>query len=275
MTKPVFQHLSQLQKKIIKSNQILLFLDYDGTLVCFQNRPEEVHTPEKVKKILTELTHMSKITVVIISGRTLQELKMLLPLPGLHYAAVHGLVIDLANGELRYWDKAKDVRSLLENIQHQIKSNLKMQKGLVIEDKEISLAFHYRLIPEAETDNTIATIINIAKQLDKTNSLNIIHGEKVIELRPKGWHKGNAVEYLLSTLVSSKHVLPIYIGDDTTDEDAFKQLNDKGITIYVKNHEKKATSASYYLSSHKEVISFLEAMVNVISKQSEKQHTVS
>jgi trehalose-phosphatase len=143
----------------------------------------------------------------------------------------------------------------------------KNRKEIIIEDKTYSLAFHYRLLPENKVQPLIEHIEDITKKIDQQNQIQLIYGAKVIELRAQGWNKGKAIDLLLNENHSTEDILPIYIGDDTTDEDAFKQIKKQGITIYVKNNDYKKTNAEYFVYNPEEVHFFLQSLNTIQSKK--------
>jgi trehalose 6-phosphate phosphatase len=263
MPEYLFNYDHEIFKDIDRSDETFLFLDYDGTLVSFKGRPQEVITPPEVKIILSNLLKLPKFRVFIVSGRMLHEIKHLLSIKGLSFAALHGLQIELSNGKNFFWEQAQNIRILLEEIKQTIFNVFKNEKRLHIEDKEFTLAFHYRLLPNDLVEETVEKFENIIKKFDTNNILNLIYGSKVVEIRPKGWDKGKAVELILNNVVKSKNTLPIYIGDDTTDEDAFKQIEKTGITIIVTNKINRPTFAKYWLKDTDDVLIFLKSLSTI------------
>jgi trehalose 6-phosphate phosphatase len=259
----LFDSTNNIFEKIDKSDVTFLFIDYDGTLVSFKDKPKDVNTPQEVKTILTCLLEHPKFKVFIVSGRTLIEIKELLNINGLSFAALHGLKIELSNGKKFFWEQAENIRSILKEIKIKALNEFKNKKEIYIEDKKVTLAFHYRLLSNNRIKKTVEKFEKIVKEIDANNMLNIINGEKVIEIRPKGWNKGKAVELILKNISEKINFLPIYIGDDTTDEDAFKQLEKKGITIFVTNDSNNPTTAHYYLKNPDDVIIFLQNLSKI------------
>lgn len=255
----LFSHIHRIFTKIDETDAILLLLDYDGTLVSFRNRPQDVVTSDKVKIVLTSLLKNPKFTVVIVSGRTLHEIKQLLDIDGLSFVALHGLQIELANGKSYSKQIDSNIRSILEKIKEASEYKFKDEKGIYLEDKKLTLAFHYRLITEEKINDAIEKFLEIVKTVDTDKSLELIHGAKVVEVRPKGWNKGKVVE-LIYTSYASKKVLPIYIGDDSTDEDAFRAIGNRGITVFVSNNSNQSTAAQYWLKDPDDVLKFLKTL---------------
>lgn len=251
-------HLLRIQEKIRKSDHIFLFLDYDGTLVFFKEKPTDVTTPEHVKKIIRQLIKNQKMTVIIVTGRPLQEIRNLLNIRGLSFIALHGLSIKTPNEPQYSWEQATQARMLIKAIKNDMQEKLKDDKRAFLEDKELTLVFHYRLVPSKNARPLREAFKTTVHTLDKKKILEVMNGAKVIEARPKGWNKGKAVEMFLARHEKGKNNLPIYIGDDITDEDAFHVLTKKGITIHVTNTSRRKTAARYRVSNPDDVFSFLQ-----------------
>ena len=258
MPEYLFDYSNKIFKTIERADNTLLFLDYDGTLVSFKDKPDEVVTSKEVETVLEKLVQNPKFTVFIISGRTLNEIKSLLAIEGLSFAALHGLQIELSNGKSFSWSLAENVLPFLEKIKEKVFYEFKDEKGVFIEDKGFTLAFHYRMLSKEKIEGAVEKFIDTVKNIDKKNMLEIIHGAKVVEARPRGWDKGKATELILNNIQGNTNTIPVYIGDDTTDEDAFKYLKNQGLTIFVTNNSNRTTSAHYWLKNPDEVLMFLK-----------------
>jgi len=254
----LLNHISRVSNAINKAENVALFLDYDGTLVFFEDRPQDVVTSNEVKAVIKHILQNEKFYVFIVTGRTLDEIKKLLDIGGLSYAALHGLDIVLQNGKNYNLQERKDFRSILNQIKKYSEDEFKNEKGVYLEDKELTLAFHYRMVEKEKSQEMIDKFLNLVNKVGNPNSIDVLHGSKVVEIRPKGWNKGKAVELILKKVSKNKNFLPIYIGDDTTDEDAFNSIGSKGITIFVENNEERSTSAQYSLKNPNEVLDFLK-----------------
>lgn len=263
MPEYIHDHLYSIYNKIDKADEILLFLDYDGTLVSFKKRPQDVITPDKVKSVLHHLTQNPIFNIFIISGRTLHEIKKLIDIKGLSFAALHGLQIELSNGKNFFWEEAKNIRPLLKKLKTILLYEFKDDKEVFIEDKEFTLAFHYRMLSKDKIKEAVEKFSNKVKKINNNNLLEIIYGAKVVETRPQGWHKGKAVELILKNISEYKNPLPIYIGDDITDEDAFEHLRKEGITIFVTHDSNRKTAAHYWLKNPDEVLKFLQTLSKI------------
>jgi trehalose 6-phosphate phosphatase len=259
MPEYLFDHIQKIFTRLHEVDKILLLLDYDGTLVSFKENPRDVITSDEIKSLLTYFVQNKQFIVVIVTGRTLHEIKQLIDIDGLSYAAVHGLQIELAHKTTYHLHSNENSRSILDKIKDRSVSTFQKEKGIFIEDKTYTLAFHYRALDKKKIQPAINTFLEIVNKIDAENCYEIIHGAKVIEIRPKGGNKGNAVEYILTSYKDVKKKLPIYIGDDTTDEDAFRTLQHQGITIFVTNNSNLSTkTAHYWVKNPADVLKFLQ-----------------
>ncbi|MFW6022876.1 MAG: trehalose-phosphatase [Halanaerobiaceae bacterium] len=251
-------------KNRIKNKNIILFLDYDGTLALFKDNPAEAVPFPGIKNILKKLIDKKDIYISIISGRDLNSLNSLINLEGINYAGTHGLEIKMQdrfreenninnteiNGKIDY--------KILENIKNYFDRLIPENDYLKYEDKGIAVAFHY---PDSYKIDKI--IQELRNKIDNKN-MEIIKGRNVIEVRPSGWNKGHAVNFIKKYIIentrnkNNNDYISVYIGDDTTDEDAFKALD--GINIYVKNEDELTTHADYYLNNPKEVFMILKVI---------------
>ena len=239
-----------------KAQNIILFLDYDGTLIPFKNNPNEVHTPNNVLQLIQKLSEKSSIKIVVITGRSLNDIKHLISINRISFAAVHGIHIQFFDGKEKILKNIDEIKIKLNQIKEALEKTLKNIDGVIIEDKQYSIAFHYRMVKEENLNDSIQKFKQtITKYFD--DNIEIMKGDKVFEVRPKGWNKGNAVEFFLHKTNLRKDSLPIYIGDDTTDEDAFKYLKNKGLTVFVKNNSALKTNAHYWVNNPSEVYDIL------------------
>ena len=151
----------------------------------------------------------------------------------------------------------------MEKIKENAFSEFNEEKGICIEDKKFTLAFHYRMLPTKKTKYATERFMKIVKRIDEKNMFEIIKGAKVIEIRPKGWNKGKATDFILNNIQGHTNTIPVYIGDDTTDEDAFEYLKNQGLTIFVANNSNRTTLASYWLKNPGEVLMFLKNLPGI------------
>jgi alpha,alpha-trehalase len=197
--------------------------------------------------------------LAIISGRKLAELKKLVPVRGIYYAGCHGLEISgpgLKFTHPRARAAIPHLKALLKDLKN-LKSKL---PGVLIEDKGLSVALHFRNVAGEYIPYINEHVSGLGKKYPR---LLCQPGRKVYDFRPNvSWDKGRAVKLLLNRL-GYKRPFPVYIGDDTTDEDAFRALRGIGLTLLVDNREKPQglTAAEFRLASTSKVQTFLRSLI--------------
>jgi len=247
----------------LRKGRTAIFLDYDGTLSPIVEDPSRALLPEKTRRLVKKLSDHR--TVVIMTGRALNDVKKLVGLEGPIYAGSHGFNIEGPGDTFKRESGDKFLREL-DRAERDLGEYAKKLSGVKLERKPFALAVHYRqaeqeILPELE--KIVDRVANEYPNLDKTS------GKKIFELRPEtDWNKGEALLYLLEkTDGESTRDVPIYIGDDTTDEDAFRAISDFGIGIVVSDDTKK-TAASYRLKNTEEVARFLEELLKNVESES-------
>ncbi len=247
-------------------SHILLFSDYDGTLTPIVGRPRDAVLSQEVRDKLSALARQSDFSVGIISGRSLAELRYMAAIEGIYYAGNHGLEIE--GPGLNYVSPdAELTRSIIKDLAGQLAAALESITGVIIEDKGLSLSVHYRLVKEEEQDVVAETFKKVTSSLTDAGKIKITTGKMVFEVRPPiDWHKGKAVESIrreIMSLLKLERVLTVYLGDDTTDEDAFKVLHrPEGWSVFV-GQENPSSAADYFLNSVAEVEKFLSRLLEL------------
>ncbi|MFC1709749.1 trehalose-phosphatase [Candidatus Omnitrophota bacterium] len=261
--KYLFDHQKDFLRRFNKAKAIFLFFDYDGTLTPIVKKPEWATLPKVNKRVIKKLIKKKWSSVVVVSGRALKDVKKLVGIKGITYAGNHGL--ELEGPKLKYLNKkALVLKKKLDLIHSQLVDELGGFSKVLIEHKGLTLSVHYRLVKSKRIVRKVfKTIDEITKKYVQQEKIRISHGKKVVEIKPNiGWNKGKIVLWLLKYFrgrISSKNYLAIYLGDDTTDEDAFKVLKTNGIGIFVGNPRKRS-QAKFYLENTKQVTEFLETI---------------
>jgi alpha,alpha-trehalose-phosphate synthase [UDP-forming]/trehalose-phosphatase len=241
-----YRYLFSYIEKIPKKN-IFLFLDYDGTLTPIVKSPEKAILADDMRSIIEVLKE--KMPVAIVSGRELEDIKKRVGITDIIYAGNHGA--EIWDGErLVVSPDLGDNKRILEQIILQMRKALSSVNGIIIEEKGITASIHYRKVPSRDLGKVFDIFWSTA---DRYKDLfRITSGKKVFEIRPYGiWNKGDAVKWIIKNFGGDR--VPIYIGDDVTDEDAFKILRGRGIGISVG----KSEESDYYLKNQREVKRFL------------------
>ncbi len=236
----------------------LIFLDYDGTLTPIVKKPHLAKLTAKQKSFLKKLAENPDVLITIVSGRKLADVKKLVGIANIFYAGNHGFEISGPKTNIIH-PKAQASKPILKKIKKALTSAVKGIKGALVEDKTYTLSLHYRLVKSKDHKKLEKIFKNIISPYLKSKTIRITHGKKVFEVRPNvDWNKGQAVRWLIKKLGKGKKYTPIYIGDDTTDEDAFKLLKKKGVTLRV--GKIKETSAKNFLKDINDVYKFLKIL---------------
>ncbi len=250
------QYFLTPQELFSKRKKIALFLDYDGTLTPIVDRPEWATLSEEMRDIVKNLSE--RFVVAIVSGRKREEVQKLVGVEGVFYAGSHGMDIKGDRFSMIHPQVEKLV-PVISQINKILVNKLGDIKGVIIENKTFSIAVHYRLVEDRFFSRIKDTVEEIVK---RDSRLYMMCGKKVFEIMPNiRWDKGKAVRWLMQVLgINEEEWIVIYIGDDTTDEDAFRLLRTRGVSVLVSSIP-KISSADYYLKSVDEVKVFLGGMI--------------
>jgi len=258
-------HIDEIFRTLDKG-MLAVFLDYDGTLTPIVDDPKNATLPAETKAILRHLAEF--VSVAIVSGRDLSDVKHMVGLNEIIYAGSHGF--DIAGPEgTSHEEVGQDYLPALDRAEErliQLTSNI---QGARIERKRFAIAIHFRQMDDSLIDDLESHVDAVVLQ---EPGLKKSQGKKIFELSPNmEWDKGKAIQLLLRLLfVDTSDAVPIYIGDDTTDEDAFRALQGHGITIVVSDEE-RMSEAEYSLKNTDEVREFL----NKLSSYTEKEATIN
>ncbi len=253
-----FDNSEDVQMKIL-GKDVILFLDYDGTLTPIVATPDLAVMADDMRECVRRL--IQKMKVSIVSGRATDDVRSKVQIDGIFYAGSHGFEIVDPVGYVTINEEAQMIRSSIDEIYEKLSQQVKHIEGALIEDVKYTVSCHYRLVKDedfAEFEGIVNTALTGYPNLRKTS------GKKVFEIRPNiDWDKGKAVSWIKNVLKfdPEKHVA-VYIGDDTTDEDAFKVLKDEGFGILVAE-DVRETEAKYYVRNPLEVKRVLEWLIEV------------
>lgn len=257
----LFDSWDQLRERL-KQAYLMLFLDYDGTLAPVIDNPNEALLSPEVKCDLKKLADTGRCGLAIISGRSLGDIKKRAGIEGAIYVGNHGLEIEGPRISFRN-SLAERTKMAFREIKNAIERRFDAIKGVFVEDKEYSMSVHYRLAAQKDIPSLKKDLDDILKIFAVKEGVKVKHGKKVVEIRPPvDWDKGKAALWLLARqrfASKDEEITTVYIGDDATDEDAFKALKDMGITIFV--GEPQGLSAKYYVRDTGEVARFLKGLL--------------
>ncbi len=241
---------------LAQRERLSLFLDYDGTLAPIALRPEDATLSESARQALAGAARAAHLDVTVVSGRGLHDLKAMVGLEGIAYVGNHGFEME-GPGLTFSQPDADAFRPALASAAHALeRANV---KGALVEHKGLGLSFHYRLVP---LDRQAEVRARAERLMKKRFGLRVTHGNCVVEGRPDvDWHKGRAVLHLLLSrygLEWPARCRAVYVGDDLTDEDAFRSLAGIGRSIRVgPAHNGHEQSADFMLPDPDSVVQFV------------------
>ena len=209
---------------------LIAFLDFDGTLSPLVDEPADAVLQAGAADALRVLTR--RATVAVVSGRGADDVRDRVGLPGVWVAGSHGFEIVAPTGERHDHPEVGPAAEALDAAAHELEEEIGQIPGVRLERKHLGLTVHDRMV----SDGDLASVRRAAQSAgDRHDALRITHGKRVIELRPDvDWDKGAAVQWLRRRLNPiAPQAAAVYIGDDTTDEDAFERLGPADVTVVV------------------------------------------
>lgn len=222
-------HRSELAARL-EGKRLAVFLDFDGTLAPVVDRPDMAALSDSMRRIVSTLA--DRCPVIVISGRDRKDVHERVGLDNLVYAGSHGFDIAWPDNGTEPLADCTRFHDLLEEVGAALERKLGPVDGAIIEPKSCSVAVHYRLTNDA---GAIAVKAAVEGLLANYPRLRGVSGKKVYEILPGlNWDKGKAVLWMLRALdLDGPDVMPVYVGDDITDEDAFNALEGRGVRVYV------------------------------------------
>jgi trehalose 6-phosphate synthase/phosphatase len=234
----------------------LIFLDYDGTLVAYFPLPLQANPSEHLVELLRKLSSSEQNEIFIISGRDADSLETWMGFLPLNIIAEHGARIKMKHKEWEMQTLARsDWKTEVKNIMQQYVVDC---PNSFIEEKQFSIAWHYRNASEDRILNSSGELVAALKEYGNIRGLQVISGNKIVEVRNYGIDKGTAVKKIIA---ATTYDFILAAGDDKTDEDMFRVLSDnpEAITIKIGGD---ASYAKYNLHTPQMAISLLEAISN-------------
>ncbi|KAJ1412843.1 Trehalose-phosphatase [Sesbania bispinosa] len=244
-----------------KGKQIVMFLDYDGTLSPIVDDPDRAFMSDSMRRTVRKLARY--FPTAIVTGRCRDKVYNFVRLAELYYAGSHGMDIKGPTRDSKYnkdktaeavlFQPASEFLPMIDEVYEKLVEKTKSTPGARVENNKFCLSVHFRCVDEKKWSELAQQVKSVLKDYPK---LRRSQGRKVLEIRPDiKWDKGKALEFLLESLgfANCNDVFPVYIGDDKTDEDAFKKLRDRGqgLGILVSKFPKD-TTASYSLQEPNE-----------------------
>ncbi len=247
--RPLIEGLAAIEERVKSARRIAVLLDFDGTLTEITSTPEGARLGPQARDTLLALSR--KAPLALISGRALGDLRDRVGLPNLIYAGCHGL--EIRGPGLEFIEPAAESEApALTQLADRLADRLHHISEAVVENKGLSISIHFRQVAEPAKRE-----VDLAVQAETSrpgSRLRVRRGKEVWEISAAvDWNKGRAARWILGS-TGNRDALPLYIGDDVTDEDAFRELQD-GITIRV--GQSTDSAAAWVVAGPAEVCNFL------------------
>ena len=250
---------------LLRGRRLAVFLDFDGTLSPIVDRPDDARLTPSGGPALERLAALCP--VAIVSGRDLGDVRRKAGVESLWYAGSHGFELAGPDGQTHEHEQAGKAVAALAEARRQLSERLRELPGAIVEEKRFALAAHYRMVAEERAGEVIDAVAEVGSQYDV---LRMTGGRKVAELRPNiDWDKGKALHWLLEQIApDGEEVLPLYAGDDLTDEDALTAIGERGFGVVVRNYElgDRPTAAHVAADDPEEFCVFLERVADLLEE---------
>lgn len=261
-------HAAALSRRLAEEGCVIM-LDFDGTLAPIVPHHGRARLSPALRKTLTRLA--KRYPVAVISGRSLEDVRSRVRIPGISYAGSHGLETHMVHAHAPISvTLPPTTRSIFERAKRALRALSVRHQRVRVEDKGMSFALHYRRLGKREAVEFVREADAVLAPLIKTGSIRVINDLSTYDLMPHSARtKGHCAEEMVLALRRTQGVLPLYIGDGLTDEDAFRVLR-HGVTIRVGSS--RTSEAQYYFKSRTEVDRFLRTMLAIMPSDRKRSH---
>jgi len=249
----------KLDRRLAEARKLWLLLDYDGTLADFAPTPDDVNSDPELIDLLSRLAQDPRFRIAVISGRRLSHVRSLLPMPGIWLAGTYGVELQTPAEERVIRVSYGAVRPALEALKPSWEHLITGCEGFFLEDKFWALALHAPFAAEDEAETVLETAHRMAADAASSGPFRLLGGHRFLEIGPKLAHKGRTVEYMLRHY-SWPGALPLYLGDDDKDEEAFGVVKSNGGVAILVAREARDTQADCRLESPQSVRSWLATL---------------
>ena len=251
--------IEPLNARLADAPCVWLFLDYDGTLADFAPTPEHINPDPDVVELLSSLSQDPQLRVAVVSGRRLSHVRSLVPVPGILLAGTYGIELQTPEGEQINRMVFGDIRPALDGLKPRWEHLIAGREGFFLEDKGWALALHARFADEHEAERILDAGHQMAREAAGSGPYRLLGGHKFLEIGPSLANKGRTVEHLLEHY-PWPGALPVYVGDDDKDEEAFGVIKARGGFAILVASEHRKTEADYRLESPQDARRWLQTL---------------
>jgi len=240
---------------LVSLDQAALFFDVDGTLVNIEQEPDAVSVSSELRHLLNCLIDRTDGALALVSGRSIDQLDRLFQPLSFSASGLHGLESRLLPGNVIR--KAVD-RMVISAAKTKLEQFAEGRNGVIVEDKGLTLALHYRMAPEHH-EAAAECVRNLVK--DNQGKLVLLEGKMVFELKPPGFDKGRAITDFMQE-PPFRGRCPIFAGDDVTDEAGFTAVNKmSGLSIKIGDDDRQ-TAAAHGLATVQATLTWLSGLID-------------
>ena len=251
----------RIKAKLGREKRLWLFLDYDGTLAEFAPTPDHVQPDSEIGLLVSNLASIPTLRVAIVSGRRLSHVQRLLPLENIYLAGSYGIELLIPGGERINRLNLDKIRPTLERIKPYWGALIANDEGFYLEDKEWSIALHARFAEDNVAERVLKQAREHVGNFALGDEFRVIGGHKFLEIAPRIADKGQTVSFLMEEF-PWEGAIPLYLGDDDMDEEAFGVIQASGGVAVMVSAEPRQSSADCSLLSPMEVRRWLTNLPN-------------
>lgn len=247
---------AELGRQLRPATHWLVVVDLDGTLAPIVDHPDQVQLAPGAGDALAALA--AQTPVALLSGRPIDDLRSRVGELPITFVGGHGAELHLADGRRIQMLDPQEVDATLAMVAEDIAGVVGDASGWLVERKAASVAVHHRLAPPAEVEDLLPRVqALLARASDTPPGFEVLEGKAVIELRPRGVDKGTALDR-----IAEQHPAhtPLVLGDDVTDEDAFRAATARGGTAVLVATAPRETAATYRIADPDDVVQLLAVL---------------
>jgi trehalose 6-phosphate phosphatase len=263
---PLWNELEAVLQRIATHTRCALHLDYDGTLTPIVAHPAEARLSPPMRRVLLDLARHPRFRVAIVSGRALGDLRACVGIEGIWLGGNHGLEIE-GPGSMYTHPEARRLTPRVTAFARALAHELVGVPGAWVEDKGLTLTVHVRFVPPSCLPAVERCLARLLRPAIDAGILTLRTGKAALEIRPHvPWDKGDAVGWITERMCSDVPAadrLTVYMGDDETDEDAFRAVQASGIGVRV-GKDRPNSAARYYVDSVEQIQCVLSRLCTLV-----------